>query len=99
MQGRVGAKFPPYAWLPCGPFDPRACVRLVERRSPWIDDVSCAWAASPPLVWLPNGPYWPLGLLVLGLGIYALDNMLVTCSFGPNAPAHILRPESVEFIK
>ena len=54
---------------------------MVERRSPWIDDVSCAWAASPPLVWLPNGPFWHLGLLVLGLGIYALDNMLVTRSF------------------
>ena len=69
---------------------------MVERRSPWIDDVSCAWAASPPLVWLLNGPFWPLGLLVLGLGIYALDNMLVTCNFGPNSPAHILRLASVE---
>ena len=39
------------------------------------------------------------GLLVLGLRIYALNNMLVTCSFGPNSPAHILRPASVEFVK
>ena len=36
------------------------------------------------------GPFWPLGLLVLGPGIYALDNMLVTCDFGPNLSAHIL---------
>ena len=50
----------------------------------------CAWAGSPPLVWLPNVHFWPLGLLVLGLGIYALNNMLVTCSFGPNSPTHIL---------
>jgi len=36
---------------------------------------------------------------VLSLGIYALDNMHVTCSFGPNSPAHILIPASVEFVK
>ena len=60
-----------------------------------IDDVSRMWAESPSHVQLPNGPFWPLGLLVLGPGIYALDNMLVTCSFGPNSPAHILRPASV----
>ena len=59
----------------------------------------CAWAGSPPLVWLPNGHFWPLGLLVLGLVIYALNNMLVTCSFGPSLPAHILRLAYVEFVK
>ena len=50
-------------------------------------------------VQLPSGPFWPLALLVLGPGIYALDNMLVSCSFGPNSPAHILRPASMEFVK
>ena len=64
-----------------------------------IDDVSRMWAESPSHVQLPSGPFWPLGLLVLGPGIYALDNMLVTRSFGPNSPAHILRPASVEFVK
>ena len=67
---------------------------------PRIDDVSpCLWAASLPHVQLPSGPFWTLGLLVLGLEIYALDNMLVTRSFGPNLPAHILRPASVELVK
>ena len=65
----------------------------------WIDDVSRLWAEIPSHVQLPSGPYWPLGLLVLGPKIYALDNMLVTCSFGQNSPAHILRPVSLEFIK
>ena len=65
----------------------------------WIDDVSRVWVEFPSHVQLPSGPFWPLGLLVLGPGIYALDNMLVTCSFGPNLPEHILRPASVEFIK
>ena len=64
-----------------------------------IDDVSRMWAESPSHVQLPSGPFWPLGLLVLGPGIYALDNMLVTCSFGPNSPAYILRLASVEFVK
>ena len=59
----------------------------------------CSWAASLSRVQLPSGPFWPLGLLMLGLGIYALDNMLVTRSFVPNSPAHILRRASVEFIK
>ena len=67
---------------------------------PRIDDVlPCLWAASLSHVQLPSGPFWPLGLLVLGLGIYALDNLLVTRSFGPNSPAHILRLASVEFVK
>ena len=65
----------------------------------WIDDVSRVWAEFPSHVQLPSVPLWPLGLLVLGLGIYALDNMLVTCSFGLNSPTHILRPASVEFVK
>ena len=64
-----------------------------------IDDVSRMWAESPSHVQLPSGPFWPLGLLVLGLGIYALDNMLVSCSFVPNSSAYILRPSSVEFVK
>ena len=64
-----------------------------------IDDVSRMWAESPSHMQLPSGPFWPLGLLVLGPGIYALDNMLVTCSFGPNSPAHILKLASVEFVK
>ena len=64
-----------------------------------IDDVSRMWAESPSHVQLPSGPLWPLGLLVLGPGIYALDNMLVSCSFAPNSHAHILRPASVEFVK
>jgi len=42
------------------------------------------------------GLFWPLGLLVLGPGIYALDNMLVTCSFGPNSPAHIVTPRPAD---
>ena len=58
----------------------------------------CSWAASLSHVQLPSGPLWSLGLLVLGPGIYALDNMLVTCIFGPNSPAHIFRPASVEFV-
>ena len=64
-----------------------------------IDDVSHMWAEYSSYVHLPSGSFWPLGLLVLGPGIYALDNMLVSCSFGPNSPAHILRPASVEFVK
>ena len=64
-----------------------------------IDDVSRMWAESPSHMQLPSGPFWPLGLLVLGLGIYALDNTHVICSFGPNSPAHILKPASVEFVK
>ena len=64
-----------------------------------IDDVSCMWVESPSHVQLPSGPFWLLGLLVLGPGIYALDNMLVTCNFGPNSPAHILGPVFVEFVK
>ena len=31
-------------------------------------------------VQLPSGHFWPLGLLVLGPGIYALYNMIVTYS-------------------
>ena len=65
----------------------------------WIDDMSRVWAEFPSHVQLPSVPFWPLALLVLGPRIYALDNMLVTCSFGPNSPAHILRPAYVEFIK
>ena len=57
------------------------------------------WAEFPSHVQLPSGPLCPLGLLVLGPGIYTLDNMLVTCSFGPNSPAHILKLASVEFVK
>ena len=66
---------------------------------PQIHDVSHEWAEFPSHVQLPSGPFWPLGLLVLGLGIYALDNMLVTRSFGPNSLTHILRPASMEFVK
>ena len=67
---------------------------------PRIDDVSpCLWAVSFSHVQLPSGPLWRLGLLVLDPGIYALDNMLVTYSFGPNSPAHILIPAYVEFFK
>ena len=58
-----------------------------------------AYGLSLSHVQLPSGPFWPLGLLVLGPRIYALDNMLVTRSFGPNSHAHILRPTSVEFVK
>ena len=65
----------------------------------WIDDVSRVWAEFPSHVQLPSGPLWRLGLLVLDPVIYALDNMLVTYSFGPNSPAHILIPASVEFVK
>ena len=66
-----------------GPIDPHEHVLFVEKLLPQIDDVSpCLWAASLSHVQLPSGPFWPLGLLVLGPGIYALDNMLVTCSFG-----------------
>ena len=80
--------------------DPRERARFVEKVLPRIDNVSpCLWAASLSHVQLPSGPFWPMGLLVLGPGFYALDNMLVTCSFGPNSPAHILKPVSVEFVK
>ena len=72
---------------------------MVEEELLWIDDMSRVWAEFPSHVQLPSGPFWPLALLVLGPRIYALDNMLVTCSFGPNSPAHILRPASVEFVK
>ena len=51
--------------------------------------MSRVWAEFPSHVQLPSGPFWPLGLLVLGPGIYALDNMLVTCIFGPNSPANL----------
>ena len=72
----------------------------MEKVLPRIDDMSpCLWAASPSHVQLPGGPFWPLGLLVLGPTIYALDNMLVTYSFGPNSLAHILRLAYVEFVK
>ena len=64
-----------------------------------IDDMSRMWAEFPSHVHLPSGPFWLLGLLVLGPGIFALDNMLITCSFGPNSPARILRPASVKFVK
>ena len=75
-------------------------MRLIRREVvAQIHDMSRVWAEFPSHVQLPSGPFWPLGLLVLGPGIYALDNMLVTCSFGPNSPACILRPASVEFIK
>ena len=80
--------------------DPRERISFVEKVLPRIDDVSpCLWATSLSHVQLPSGLFWPLGLLVLGPGIYALDNMLVSCSFGPNSPAHILRLASVEFVK
>ena len=52
---------------------------------PRINDVSRMWVEFPSHMQLPSGPFWPLGLLVLGPGIYALDNILVTRSFGPNS--------------
>ena len=65
-----------------------------------LGSMMCLLAYGPRLsLKLPSGPFWPLALLVLGPGIYALDNMLVTCNFGPNSLAHILRPASVEFVK
>ena len=59
--------------------DPRACIGLVERSLPRIADVTLLHGLHLLLLCgCDMGPFGPLGLLVLGPGIYALDNMLVT---------------------
>ena len=54
---------------PGGSMDLLARVGLVEVELLKIDDVSHVWAGSPSCVSCQTGPFWPLGLLVLGLGI------------------------------
>ena len=54
--------------------DPCACVRLVEKILPWIDDVfmlmGCISFSCEAVRWA----LYPLGLLVTGSRIYALNN-------------------------
>ena len=86
--------------------------RVSADQAQWPTSLSFGWLID---MWTPScrDECMPSSLLVYGYhvgpwilvlacawpGIYALVNMLVPCSLGPNSHAHILRPASVEFVK
>ena len=77
------------------------CSHLIGREEVASDSerVTCLWDAFSSHVRLSSGPFDPYTCLLLVGHLYLESFLLVSCIFlGPNSPAHIFIPASVEFV-